>query len=408
PPAVQTDSTRLVVATTTKDESLPDTPSVSVDTTIPPSIAEQGVVRPPASETPVVASPPPPALGTPTPARRTLGARVGMSLGETLSVQGGDALRRTLDDLVSLGVGWVRVDLAWNSIQPNGPDEYRWTAFDQVVREARARNLQVLALITYTPHWARRSECAGTSKCEPDDPAKFATFARTAVARYAPLGVHTWEVWNEPNLQLFWASGASAFRYTQLLRATYVAIHEADPGAVVLSGGLAAVGTSGGNISAREYLERMYESGAQGYFDALSYHPYTFPLSPSFYKQSSPWSQMAQTEWSVRGVMQANGDGAKKIWITEYGAPTGGPGSVAESNDHGFWSVPDHVSEEWQATILREAFTENNALSWTGPLFWYSYRDLGTNTNTKENFFGVIRADGSHKSAYDALVKVTR
>ncbi|MBP9749831.1 MAG: hypothetical protein KBD21_03820, partial [Candidatus Pacebacteria bacterium] len=71
PPTVQTDSTRLVVATTTKDESLPDTPSVSVDTTIPPSIVEQGVVRPPASETPVVASPPPPTLGTLTPARRT-------------------------------------------------------------------------------------------------------------------------------------------------------------------------------------------------------------------------------------------------------------------------------------------------------------------------------------------------
>jgi hypothetical protein len=25
---------------------------------------------------------------------------------------------------------------------------------------------------------------------------------------------------------------------------------------------------------------------------------------------------------TVRGVMVANGDGAKKIWATEYGAPT--------------------------------------------------------------------------------------
>ena len=33
---------------------------------------------------------------------------------------------------------------------------------------------------------------------------------------------------------------------------------------------------------------------------------------------------MYQTSPSIRSIMVANGDSAKKIWITEFGAPTSG------------------------------------------------------------------------------------
>ena len=326
-----------------------------------------------------------------------------MAMGETLSVLSEAELERRLDDLRALGVEWIRVDLAWNSIQPYSSEQYFWSNFDRVVREAHARDIETLALITYTPQWARKSDCRYTKKCEPQDPNAFAVFAKAAVLRYAPQGVHAYEVWNEPNMQLFWAAGASAERYTILLQKTYTAIHEAYPEATVVSGGLAPVATRGGNMAAREYLERMYESGARGYFDVLGYHPYSFPLAPHYYKESSPWSQMSETAWSIRSIMDDHGDSTKPIWITEYGAPTGGPGEVANTSEHGLWRLPDHVTEDYQATILREAFEENAQYPWTGPLFWYSYRDLGTNTNDKENFFGIIRYDGSKKPAYDVL-----
>jgi hypothetical protein len=80
--------------------------------------------------------------------------------------------------------------------------------------------------------------------------------------------------------------------------------------------------------------------------------------------------------------------------MTEFGAPTGGPA---------FAGHPDHVTEALQAKILSDAFAESGRYPWAGPLFWYSYKDLGTSNATIENFFGLIRFDGSQKTAYSIL-----
>lgn len=327
----------------------------------------------------------------------------GISLGETLSVASREEVRATLDDLILLGVGWIRVDLAWNSIQPSNKNTYLWTPFDTIVTEAHKRGIQVLPIITYTPQWARSEGCRTNSKCPPANPAEFAEFARVAVQRYASQGIHTWEVWNEPNIRKFWTGGADYEQYTTLLKYTYRAIHEEDAGALVISGGLAPTGSGGGNITAREFLEGMYEYGAKDYFDALGFHPYTFPLAPGDLKTTNAWSQMSELDWSLRSVMKGNGDTNKKIWLTEYGAPTNGPGKSTSDGSFSLWSYPDHVTEAYQARLLTEAIEAHREYSWSGPLFWYSYKDLGTNTNTVENFFGLHRFDGTQKPSYTAL-----
>jgi len=326
----------------------------------------------------------------------------GMAFGETLSVASEYELERTLDDIKSLGVGWVRVDMAWNSIQPVSKDTFVWGSFDRIVSEAQERGIAVLPIITYTPTWARDESCS-TSKCPPADSEVFAEFARTAVLRYSPQGVHVWEIWNEPNIQKFWESGADYARYADLLKHTYRAIHEVDGNAIVLSGGLAPTDTKRGNITAREFLEGMYEHGAGGYFDAVAFHPYSFPLGPEDLDRTNAWSQMADMEWNLRASMREHGDAHKKIWITEYGAPTGGPGSIASNSTHIPWSIPDHVTEAYQKELLVQAMQAQRAQAWMGPLFWYSYQDLGTNETTTENFFGIIRYDGSQKPAYYVL-----
>jgi arabinogalactan endo-1,4-beta-galactosidase len=330
----------------------------------------------------------------------------GISFGETLSFVSESNLTQIFDDLASLGVGWVRVDLSWSTVQPNNAETYSWDAFDRIVSEANKRGVLVLPILTYTPSWARSPACAYTPMCEPENPEVFAKFAQSAVERYASHGVYAWEVWNEPNMQKFWANGASASRYSALLKETYRAIHTADPEAVVISGGLASTNTGNGNITAREFLEEMYAVGARNYFDAFGFHPYTFPLSPSTVKSTNAWSQMSETEWNLRDIMVANGDGYKEIWMTEFGAPTGGPKGEASDAGVGLWSTPDHVTENYQAEMLEEAVRTQKTYGWAGPLFWYSYQDLGTNTNTIENFFGIRRFDGTEKPAYFTLTTV--
>ena len=63
--------------------------------------------------------------------------------------------------------------------------------------------------------------------------------------------------------------------YTRMLQAAYPAIKAADPEAVVVGGVVLAAYTAGSiAINPSDLVATMYENGAKGYFDAISYHPY--------------------------------------------------------------------------------------------------------------------------------------
>jgi len=101
-----------------------------------------------------------------------------------------------------------------------------------------------------------------------------------------------------------------------------------DKSAFVISGGLAPAATDGTNYSPTSFLAAMYAHGVKGSFDALGYHPYSFPAVPDTYEPWSAWSQMTQTRPSIRSIMTKNGDSGKPIWITEFGAPSNGPAGI--------------------------------------------------------------------------------
>lgn len=362
----------------------------------------------PASTTPIKAQPvvkPPPVATTSAPVASTsaskLDYRFGFSLATTQLSLSDDELAAELDDLASMKVGWIRMDFDWSVIQPRSASEFRWSDYDRVVAAARARGIDVLGIIDFTPRWARADDCA-YFKCPPKDNAAFAAFAAAVAKRYAPLGLHHWEIWNEPNMSGTWYPKADARAYVALLRETYPALKAADPLAVVITGGLGPIENENGNISALPFLQAIYAEGGKPYFDAVAFHPYSFPVPPSAKRTWSAWSQMSETKVSFRSVMVGAGDASKKIWITEYGAPTGGPGPVAGVDDYNFVFGSPHVTEALQALMVREAAERVKTYDWAGPLFIYSYKDIGTSSNTMENFFGLIRYDGTRKPAYQA------
>jgi len=89
-------------------------------------------------------------------------------------------------------------------------------------------------------------------------------------------------------------------------------------------------------------------------------------------------------------VMVSNGDGAKKLWATEFGAPTG--------------TNANAVSETAQATTYVGCYDQWFGWAFTGPLLWYSLRDSVANdpTNTASNF-GIYHNDGTVKLAAQAF-----
>jgi polysaccharide biosynthesis protein PslG len=196
------------------------------------------------------------------------------------------------------------------------------------------------------------------------------------VRHYAPLGVRHWELWNEPNLSNFWQPCPDIEAYARMLRLAYAAVKEADPEAVVVSAGLSPAVDNGCNVAPRTFLAGLYANGAQGSFDVLGHHPYSFPAYPGEEHGWSAWHQMVGAFPSLRSLMDENGDGDKQIWATEWGARIGA------------------VDEDTQAGMLSAAYALFGSYSWAGPLFVYTYRDTES--------FGLVRGDRSPRPAWYA------
>jgi len=324
---------------------------------------------------------------------------VGISYGDTLVWDSPTELSQTLDDAAAIGITSIRIDLNWDDVQHNSANSYDWSNFDRVVQAAHSRNLTVLPILAYTPPWARPYGCTDV-KCAPANPDAFASFAATASTRYMSMNIHTWEIWNEPNVVAFWQPAPNVTQYVQLLRATSTAIRAADPHAFIVSGGLAPTDTSAGNISQHDFFSAFVNQGGTNFADAIGDHPYSFPVLPGYPADWNAWQKMVG---DIEGILKAHGIANKKIWITEYGAPTNGPGAGATLLDYKFGSHPDHVDETLQAQMANDSVRLARASNFVGAIYWYSYKDLGTNKSNIENFFGLRRFDGSAKPVWQSL-----
>lgn len=313
----------------------------------------------------------------------------GISAGGGMPSLSASDLDRYLNDYQALGVDWIRFDFDWSDIQSSGPSSYNWSPYDAVVNAAYARGIKVLGVIGYCPTWALPSGCSDVYHCPPLNVADYAAFAASVASRYSGMGVHTWEIWNEPNGGTF-----SIAAYTALIKASYTAIKQVDGCAFVLTGGTQPAATSGSSYSPPDFLTGIYANGGKGYFDAVAHHPYCYSsgfVFP-FYADWSAWSQMQDTYTNMRSVMAQNSDQTKKIWATEFGSPSGG-GSNA-------------ISEADQSSLVKNAYNLFRSYSWSGPLFWYSYKDRCSTTTNTECYFGLVRADYSHKPAYKTYSKI--
>jgi polysaccharide biosynthesis protein PslG len=312
----------------------------------------------------------------------------GIAAGGNLQNEDATTLTHDLTMDSASGARWLRVDINWAQIQQGGASSYNWTNIDAVVNGARSRGMNILGTIVYTPSWA------GATPTTAPAPATYAAFAKTAAAHYSALGVNAFEIWNEPNISASWTSPSPA-AYTAILKAAYPAIKSADPGATVITAGLSPSPTDGTNYSPVDFLSGIYAAGGQGSFDAVGAHPYCSPDYPGDTDSWSAWYQMYGTPTSMRSLMIAHGDSAKKIWATEYGAPTAGPAG------------PGIVTQAVQAAMVTRAYQVWSTYSWGGPLFMYQGRDQGTDTSTDQNFYGFINNDFTPKPSYLAYQAVT-
>lgn len=284
-------------------------------------------------------------------------------------------LDKQLQVLKDAGVTDLRIAVPWVYIQPTSSTEYDWTKMDAVIDKLHAEGFSITASITGNPAWD------GVPLAGAPNPSAYASFAGETAARYAGK-ISAYEVWNEPNGALFYAP-VNPEGYTEVLKAAYTAIKASDPDALVVGGVLGAVRTVPGvTLNPVDFLDRMYKAGAEGYFDAISYHPYhyTSPFSLGLGEADSPLEQAL----ALRALMIANGDEDLKLWATEYGVPTTPFFGLSQSQQAAF--MADFISA-WQE------------FEGAGPAFLYSGHDLGTGEWDSEANFGLFTSNWTPKLA---------
>lgn len=278
----------------------------------------------------------------------------------------------------ALGAQAVRFDITWAMVQPK-PDVYDWKYFDATVNLARQHGLEVLAVIAYGAEWARANPAVEVTdpSLTPPIPTEYAWFAYQVVQRYKDR-VHAWEIWNEPNNNIYWQPAADPIGYTEVLKNAYLAVKYADPSAVVALGGL---GYDIG-LAPAPYLKEIYQAGGGPYFDAAARHPYTMDW------EGVP--VLTRHIEEIRRVMEAYGDGHKMIWITEYSSPA--------SRKERAWQI--------QAGWLVQSLDVMFAFDYVGAVFWHSLRDESPEDSPKYDEvgsnYGLIEYDWMIKTSYEA------
>jgi hypothetical protein len=311
----------------------------------------------------------------------------------------------------AMGFNYVKGYLPWSGSEP-AKGVYQWAVApdandaDNVADEAARHGLRLVLRVDMAPDWAA---APGVGNRPPTNPQDFADFMG-ALAGHLRGRVVAYELWNEPNLAGEWGGGApSPEHFAAMVRAAYPAIKAADPGAVVVTGGLATTGGDGGAtaLDDLEFLRRMYAAGVGGHFDALGSHPYGFATGP---ESRHPQGMDLQRSADHYALMVENGDGDKAVWATEMGWLLD-PGAFGQPELVG---DPSWAGREWQkvdpqaqAQHLVRAFDyARENWPWMGVMLLFNadFSTVGYYAPGEQmRWYAVVNGDGSPRPAFEAL-----
>ncbi|MFA5090779.1 MAG: family 1 glycosylhydrolase [Candidatus Omnitrophota bacterium] len=286
-----------------------------------------------------------------------------------------ESLVKAVTLMKEAGVGWVRMDFLWQDIEPE-KGKFVFDRYDKIVDLLSRYNIKILGLLNYSTDWAASD---GKWNSPPEDNSLFVNYASLVISRYKDK-VKYWEVWNEPDSAVYWVRQDGLKSYCVLLKEVYIAAKRIDPDCAVLNGGLA------NGIAS---VNKLYDNGAQEYFDILNIHIFESPLSPGALARVKAYARL------TRKVMSRNKDTDKKVWITEIGCPGIKKGLSAKN-----WWLGDNPDEEQQARWLEEVFKallKDNAAE---KVFWAFFRDCRGHWDNGIDYFGLVRWDFSRKPSF--------
>jgi hypothetical protein len=301
--------------------------------------------------------------------------------------------------MTAAGATAVRLTLSWQSVAPsvrsttfNPADPldpaYRWDALDAKLRSLRQSGLEPILSLHGAPAWARRDPARTESAPVAAD---LRLFMRAAATRYNGRNrglphVRYWQLWIEPNVNLFFlpqhegGRRASPLVYRELLNAFAPAVRHANPKARVIAGGLSPFGKRGDYLTVIPPLAFMRDllcvsagrsprktCSARVPFDIWSHHPYTAggPTRKAYRADDvsiGDLPAMRRVLEAARRFGNVNARGPVDFWVTEFSWDSSPPDPKG---------VPAALHARWTAEALYRMWTSGVSL-----VTWLALRDF--------------------------------
>jgi len=191
-----------------------------------------------------------------------------------------------------------------------------------------------------------------------------------------------YEIWNEWDVE---DPRDPAFTqdYARLIADAAGIIRQRDPAATVLAGAVTSQGIESG------FALRLLENGLMQSVDGLSLHPYVHCRG---WRRNTP---EAWIDWMVEVDKELTRAAGRPVplYLTEMAWPSH-QGACG-------------IDENLQAAYLARAFFLARTLPNIKGMWWYDFRNDGTDKTEREHNFGLVRQDFTPKPAYPVLAAIS-
>lgn len=333
------------------------------------------------------------------------------------------------------GAGPLRIGVTWSAVSPVAPPTdraadpswpgYRWNAVDDQIRAIAAGGLTPIVNVTGAPTWAQEPgrPAAVAAQAWKPDAAAYGRFMQALATRYSgshpdPLApgralprVAEFQLWNEPNLDLYlapqWQDGKpfAPGRFRALVNAGSAGIKAAQPTARVIAGGLAPYGdfeVGGHRIAPVRFLRSMLCLSARlrrscrstTTVDAIAHHPYAIgsPSRRAGNADDATIPDLGKLTRVLRAARRAGTVGPRTpaLWVTEVSYDSAPPDPQG---------VPTARLTRWTAELLWRLWAQG-----ASTVLWYQVRDQEPRPSFSSTYqSGLYLRDGRRKPSAQAF-----
>jgi hypothetical protein len=286
----------------------------------------------------------------------------------------GAQINSSIAAAASLKINWLAVDFDWANVWPAKDDSPDLESLNQAMYLAQQNHLSVMISITRPPAWV--------VSADGPDPTMTVQVVKY-LARTYPGVLLAIELFPGANTIQGWGTAPNPHAYLSLLQAATQALQSTGSSIILVTAGLTPLppNPSSGDIDDLEFLDTLYNAGAQSWMPIISIRIPEITGDPMFTPTQDEKRCLRHFE-EVRQVMLIHDHRQGLIWLTGFSWPAGN----LQMSDAIYQSPTE------QTRWLNQAFQILKAQLYLGVAFFAQINPPGPSTVTP-NPASLVRQD---------------